>query len=111
MAQAEARNVRARDGIFMPKWRGTSGVVSGYAKQFSHPAYEQLLKSETFLRQLVPVLIVLFLAIAATARGLSLQAQSEFIAEQVNSEMHFIAELVQGKALQQLRRGHRPIQA
>ena len=67
MAQAEAR-ARPQGRYLRLKGDGTANIVAGYAKQLSHPAYESLLRSETFLRRLVPVLIVLFLAVAATAR-------------------------------------------
>lgn len=97
MALADARPVRARNGFLALKGERTTTIVAGYARQLSHPAYERLLKSETFLRRLVPVLIVLFLAVAATARWMSLQNQSEFIKRQVDAELHFIAELVDEK--------------
>ncbi len=97
MALADARPVRARNGFLALKGDRTTTIVAGYARQLSHPAYERLLKSETFLRRLVPVLIVLFLAVAATARWMSLQTQSEFIRTQVDAELHFIAELVDEK--------------
>jgi len=71
----------------------------GYARQLSHPAYENLIKSETFLRRLVPALLVLFLAIAGLARWISLQSQAEVIRVQTNTEMHFIAELIEQRLL------------
>lgn len=97
MAQTEAHPVRRRRGLMRLKGDKTATLVAGYARQLSHPAYESLVRSETFLRRLVPVLIVLFLAIAAAARWISLSTQSEQIRNHVDSEMHFIAELVQEK--------------
>ena len=97
MALADARPVRNRNGFLALKGERPATIVAGYARQLSHPAYERLLKSETFLRRLVPVLIVLFLAVAATARWMSLQSQAEFIKRQVDAELHFIAELVDEK--------------
>ncbi len=94
MAQADAPRVRNRSGFLFSSGEHTAKIVAGYARQLSHPAYENLLKSENFLRRLVPVLIVLFLAIAAFARWMSLQAQADYIRTKTDTELHFIAELV-----------------
>lgn len=99
MSQAEAHNVRHRKGFLQLKGDSSATVVAGYARQLSHPAYENLLKSETFLRRLVPALLVLFLAIAGLARWISLQSQAEVIRVQTNTEMHFIAELIEQRLL------------
>ncbi len=97
MSQAEAHNMRHRKGLLRLKGDSSATVVAGYARQLSHPAYESLLKSETFLRRLVPALIVLFLIIAGVARWMSLQSQAELIRSQTNTEMHYIAELIEQK--------------
>lgn len=97
MAQTEAHSVRHRKGFLQLKGDRTASLVAGYARQLSHPAYENLIRSESFLRHLVPVLICLFLAIAGTARWVTLNNQAVQITEAVNSEMHFIAELVEEK--------------
>ena len=97
MSQAEAHNLRHRKGLLRLKGNGSATVVAGYARQLSHPAYENLIKSETFLRRLVPALIVLFLAIAGISRWISLQSQADIIRSQTNTEMHFIAELIEQK--------------
>jgi len=99
MSQAEAHNVRHRKGFLQLKGDSSATVVAGYARQLSHPAYENLIKSETFLRRLVPALLVLFLAIAGLARWISLQSQAEVIRVQTNTEMHFIAELIEQRLL------------
>lgn len=99
MARTEAHGVRPRERFFKLNGDNTANIVAGYARQLSHPAYESLLRSETFLRRLVPVLIVLFLAIVAVARWSSLQSQAEFIRSSADAEMHFIAELVEAKFL------------
>lgn len=99
MSQAEAHHVRHRKGLLRLKGDSSATVVAGYARQLSHPAYENLLKSETFLRRLVPALIVLFLVIAGVARWMSLQSQAEVIRLQTNTEMHFIAELIEQRLI------------
>jgi two-component system cell cycle sensor histidine kinase PleC len=99
MSNAEAQFVRPRKGLLQLKGSQTPNIVAGYARQLSHPAYDSLLRSETFLRRLVPVLIILFLAIAGAARWMSLMSQADFIREQVDSEMHFVAELLEQKLL------------
>ncbi|MEM8649109.1 MAG: ATP-binding protein [Pseudomonadota bacterium] len=97
MAHAEAQSVRPRGGLLSQNSGQTVNTVAGYARQLSHPAYESLLRSESFLRKLVPFLIVLFLVIAGTARWVTLQSQADAIAHQTKREMHFIAELLQVK--------------
>jgi len=42
--------------------------IAGHAKMLAAPAYQQLLRSEKFLRRSIPVLIVAFLALAAVIR-------------------------------------------
>ena len=97
MAHAEAQSVRPRGGLLSQSSGQTVNTVAGYARQLSHPAYESLLRSESFLRKLVPFLIVLFLVIAGAARWIALQSQADAITQQTNREMHFIAELLQIK--------------
>ncbi|MBL4892476.1 MAG: PAS domain-containing protein [Rhizobiaceae bacterium] len=75
----------------------SSGSIVGYARQLSHPAYERLLKSETPLRRLVPVLIVLFLVLLGTARWIALSEQYQVALNNADSELHFISELVHEK--------------
>ena len=99
MAQTEAHGVRHRKSFLHLKDGKTATTVAGYARQLSHPAYESLVRSESILRRLVPVLIVLFLAIAGIARWVSLNSQHEQITNSVDSEMHFIAELVHERLL------------
>ncbi|MEO0327062.1 MAG: ATP-binding protein [Pseudomonadota bacterium] len=96
MARSFSPQFKARDRILKGKSGDrTASVVAGYARQLSHPAYESLLRSESLLRRLVPVLIVMFLAIVAIARWVQLQSESEFIRSYADSEMHFIAELIE----------------
>ncbi|MEM9329986.1 MAG: ATP-binding protein [Pseudomonadota bacterium] len=99
MARTEAHNVRPRRSLFKLKGDNTASIVAGYARQLSHPAYENLLRSETFLRRLVPVLIVLFLGIVAVARWSALQTQLDYIRTSTDAEMHFIAELIEARLL------------
>lgn len=95
MARTEAHDVQPRESIFRLKGNNTANVVAGYARQLSHPAYESLLRSENFLRRLVPLLIVVFLVIVAISRWSHLQSNASFIATTTNNEMHFIAELLE----------------
>ncbi len=97
MAQAEAQTMRRRRRALHFSGDTAATVVAGYARQLSHPAYENLVRSESLLRRLVPVLIVVFLIIAAAARWISLNQESQQIRQGVHSEMHFIAELVNEK--------------
>ncbi len=95
MAQADAPAVRAQEQLYSA--RSTSTGKLGYAKLLSHPAYERLLQSETLLRQLVPVLIVIFLVIVAIGRWVSLANQAESIRFSNAAEMNFIAEIIREK--------------
>jgi len=99
MARTEAHQLQPRESIFRLKGDGTARLVAGYARQLSHPAYENLLRSENFLRRLVPLLIVVFLAIVAIARWTYLNADAVFITKAANSEMHFIAELLEERLI------------
>ena len=99
MAYTEAHHVRHRKSSFRLKSTSTATSVAGYARQLSYPAYENLLRFEPFIRQIVPILIVFFLVMAGTARWAGLVNQSNQIKTSVDAEMHFIAELVQEKLL------------
>ncbi|GIL02809.1 MAG: PAS domain-containing sensor histidine kinase [Alphaproteobacteria bacterium] len=92
MAHADARGVRSRASLFAGKAAGAR--AAGYARLLSHPAYERLISSEKFLRRLIPVLIVIFLLIVATARWLSLSTQADDIRRSAEAELNFIAELL-----------------
>ncbi len=97
MAQANARDVRAQNQAFSNPGRKARSGIFGYAKLLSHPAYERLLHSENLLRQLVPILIVIFLAIVAFARWMSLSTQAENIKYSASAELNFIAEIISEK--------------
>jgi two-component system cell cycle sensor histidine kinase PleC len=102
MAKADAPSVRAsakKDSGF--GFRNQARVF-GYARQLSHPAYERLLRSEDFLRRLVPVLIILFLVMIAVARWLQINSMGQQIVESNKSELHFIAELIETRVSAQL---------
>ncbi len=102
MAKADAPSVRAsakKDSGF--GFRNQARVF-GYARQLSHPAYERLLRSEDFLRRLVPVLIILFLVMIAVARWMQINSMGQQIVESNKSELHFIAELIETQVSAQL---------
>ena len=48
--------------------RATGRELSGHAKLFAQPAYERLVGAEPFLKRLIPILIIAFLVVVATAR-------------------------------------------
>ncbi len=102
MAQADTPGAMVRNGLSLlrrarPRLAGSPAGVFGYARQLSHPAYERLLSSETFLRRLVPILIVIFLAVVALARWMSLSTQADEIRATAAGELNLIAELVSEK--------------
>ena len=97
MAQADAPAARASDQAYSNGVREANPSIIGYARQLSHPAYERLLQSEKLLRQMVPVLIVIFLAVVAFARWASLANQAEEIRHSASAELNFIAEIISEK--------------
>ncbi len=102
MGQADARIARGGktdSAEFVKKQK--RGVV-GYAKQLYHPAYERLLKSEDFLRRLVPILIVIFLMVVALVRWVQINTLGQQIVDANKAELHFIAELVEARISNQL---------
>jgi len=61
--------------------RARAGLM-GNARLLAEPAYRRLLAAEPFLRRLIPVLIVVFLAVVALARGLELMDERDAIERQ-----------------------------
>ncbi len=97
MVQAGAHQVRSHDRTVERRVISKRRGVFGYAKILSHPAYERLLKSENLLRQLVPVLIVIFLIVVAIARWVSLSTQAELIKNSASAELNFVVEIINEK--------------
>jgi len=64
--------------------RARAGLM-GNARLLAEPAYRRLLAAEPFLRRLIPVLIVVFLAVVALARGLELMDERDAIERQARS--------------------------
>ena len=91
MAHAGAERMRTR----APRQIGEARAnIAGYARMLSHPAYERLRRSERFLRRLIPILIVIFLAIVAAARWVSLSSTAAQLRASAETELEFIAELL-----------------
>jgi two-component system cell cycle sensor histidine kinase PleC len=61
--------------------RARAGLM-GNARLLAEPAYRRLLAAEPFLRRLIPVLIIVFLAVVALARGLELMDERDAIERQ-----------------------------
>jgi len=97
MAEADTHPVRASSMDSASDSGGRKPGISGYARQLSHPAYERLLKSEDLLRKTVPVLIVIFLIVIATARWVQLNTLGSQIHNSANAELHFVAELIEAR--------------
>ena len=62
---AAERSIHARKPG--PK-RAAGRQLSGHAKLFAQPAYDRLAGAEPFLKRLIPILIIAFLVVVATAR-------------------------------------------
>jgi two-component system cell cycle sensor histidine kinase PleC len=78
---ADAQSIPAAEGsshVQKPDARRASGrELSGHAKLFAQPAYDRLVNAEPFLKRLIPVLIVAFLVVVATARFLNINENRE----------------------------------
>ncbi|HMN86351.1 MAG TPA: ATP-binding protein [Bauldia sp.] len=73
MAEAGAAPSPNTRGLSFSGWRlPREAGVSGHAKLIAAPTYQKLLAAEPFLRRLIPVLIVIFLAIVGLARFIEL---------------------------------------
>ncbi|MBB4004232.1 PAS domain-containing sensor histidine kinase [Aurantimonas endophytica] len=72
--------------------------IVGHAKILAAPAYEKLLRSERPLRRSIPVLIILFLAIAAVARLASLVSERYTIENDVARDLKIAATLMRAES-------------
>ncbi|UIJ70616.1 PAS domain-containing sensor histidine kinase [Aurantimonas sp. HBX-1] len=72
--------------------------IVGHAKILAAPAYEKLLRSERPLRRSIPVLIVLFLAVAAIARFASLVGEHDGIEREVARDLKIAATLMRAES-------------
>jgi len=95
MAQAGFDRMRTRVTNARPKAKTATQTVAGYARQLSDATYENQLRSEIFLRRLVPILILVFLAIGGFARWMTLEKQHDTLVEKTSAQLYFIAELLE----------------
>ena len=109
MAQADANFLRGKNRSISPRSKKTNSGKNGYARLFSHPAYERLLQNESLLLRLIPVLIVLFLASLAMARWMSLSSEAENIKYNASAELNFVAEIIHEKLKSKEFGGDNPI--
>jgi two-component system cell cycle sensor histidine kinase PleC len=69
----------------IPDFRGFDrAALAGHARLFIHPAYARLVNSEPWVKRLIPILIVLFVAALGLMRGIALynaHAEAEASAE------------------------------
>jgi two-component system cell cycle sensor histidine kinase PleC len=73
---ADAQSIPAAEGSIHAQnpdaGRASGRELSGHAKLFAQPAYDRLIDAEPFLKRLIPVLIIAFLLVVATARFLNI---------------------------------------
>ncbi|WP_246233101.1 PAS domain-containing sensor histidine kinase [Aurantimonas aggregata] len=72
--------------------------IVGHAKILAAPAYEKLLRSERPLRRSIPILIILFLTIAAVARLSALVAERYEIENDVARDLKIAATLMRAES-------------
>lgn len=70
-AQSAAASIRKLAPL-LGRITGSRKAISGHARLFTRPAYERLVAAEPFLKRLIPILIIVFLAIVAAARYVQL---------------------------------------
>ncbi|HEY9055542.1 MAG TPA: ATP-binding protein [Aurantimonas sp.] len=68
--------------------------IAGHAKMLAGPTYERLLRSEKTLRRTIPILIILFLAIAAIARFAALVEERFDLEESASRELQIATKLM-----------------
>ncbi|HEX2019041.1 MAG TPA: ATP-binding protein [Aurantimonas sp.] len=72
--------------------------IVGHAKILAAPAYEKLLRSERPLRRSIPILIILFLAIAAVARLSALVSERYSIESDIARDLKIAATLLRAES-------------
>ena len=107
MAKADAWHAPGGHVFVRRRARHGAGLdLAGTARLIAAPAYRRLLKAEPYLRRAIPVLTVLFLAIVAAARLLSLSAWHDDIERDAKASLALAAgelsksvTLTEGKAV------------
>lgn len=69
-------------------------ALRGHARQLSAPLWARFLKSETFLRRSIPVLIVVLLVLVAGARSGSLLGSAQRIDASARDQMGLLADVI-----------------
>jgi two-component system cell cycle sensor histidine kinase PleC len=78
-----------------PDLRQLDGAaIAGHARLFIHPAYARLVSSERYVKRLIPVTIMLFVAVLAVLRGTALFQAREDAAATARAELALTATAV-----------------
>ncbi len=96
MARATADAPPQRRAPLLRRLAGGRKRLSGHARMLAQPAYERLLAAEGFLRRLIPVLILIFLAIVAATRFVQLTEMRGERDRQATQRLTMSAELIAG---------------
>ncbi len=76
----------------MPRFHRTP--VAGHAKIFVHPAYARLVRTEPYVKRLIPLLIVLFAIALGAMRGVALYQSHEDVEASARQRLSLIAKSV-----------------
>ncbi len=92
----------ARFGFLGPKQGETATGVSGPARLLADPSYFERVREEPWLRRIIPVVILTFIALVGIWRGTELFAERAAIQKSVGQEIQLMAALVTEKVSNEL---------
>ncbi|SNY92829.1 two-component system, cell cycle sensor histidine kinase PleC [Cohaesibacter sp. ES.047] len=99
MTQAEVASAPkgARFGFFGPRQGDTATGVAGPARLIADPSYFERVREEPWLRRIIPVIILTFIALVGIWRGTELMAERADIESSIKQEIQLMAALVTEK--------------
>src|SRR5688500_17656422 len=69
-------------------------ALAGHARLFIHPAYARLVNSEPWVKRLIPLLIVMFVAALGTMRGIALYNAHAEVGSNAETRLALIAKAI-----------------
>lgn len=97
MARAFAGSASSRRRGRTSQKRGTQQTLTGHLRLWAAPAYQRLLRSESILRRLVPVLCLVFIGALATYRAVELFQAHQAVERHARDEISLVATVVAGQ--------------
>lgn len=94
MARAFAGSASARRADQISKSGSGKQTLAGHLELLAAPAYRRLLRSETLLRRLVPILCLIFIGTLASYRAAELMNDHQRVDETVRHELELTATII-----------------